>query len=152
MKILLVYGTLSGSTMTAADIITATLRSGGHDVSELSADAAHKDLLQTSDVVIIGSPSWEDEGKDGQPLPEVRLFLESVTAEELSGKKVAIFGLGDISYPHFCGAVDVLEAKLKERNVAPFIQSIRIDRYYSSSENEQKIREWASQLNSALLT
>ena len=150
MKILLVYGTLSGSTMTAADIVTAALRKAGHEVSELTADSASKDMLTPCGALVIGSPSWEDDGTDGQPLPEVRKFLDSLTSDDLSGKKAAVFGLGDVSYPHFCGAVDVIESKLKERNVSPIIPSVRIDRYYSSADNETKIRDWATQLGASL--
>ncbi len=148
MTILVVYGTLSGSTMTAADIIATTLRQNGNEVSEVSADLASRDQLAANDMMVIGSPSWEDEGKDGQPLPEVRKFLSGLTSADLSGKKVAIFGLGDTSYPHFCGAVDVLEGMLKERGVSPVVPSLRVDRYYSNPKNEQDVVEWAKQIAS----
>jgi len=131
MKIFLVYGTLSGSTMTAAEVIASSLRGGGYDVTVVSSESATKEQLASHDVLVLGSPSWEDQGKDGQPLPEITAFLAQLTAQDLANKKVALFGLGDISYPHFCGAIDVMEARLKELGVTPIIESLRVDRYYS---------------------
>lgn len=150
MKILQVYGTLSGSTMTAAELIGNTLRAAGHDVDVLSVESVAKDSVKNYDALIVGSPSWEDQGKDGQPLPEITAFLGSLTTQDLLNKKVALFGLGDISYPHFCGAIDVIESKLKELGVAPLIESLKIDRYYSLPENEQKVKTWAEKLSQTL--
>ena len=131
--------------MTVADLITGILKTAGHEVLEVTADAASKDTLTTCDALLLGSPSWEDEGKDGQPLPEVRHFVETLTSSDLANKKIAIFGLGDTSYPHFCGAVDVLEALLKEKSASVALPSLRIDRHYSSPDNEAKVKEWANQ-------
>jgi flavodoxin I len=150
MKIALIYGTLSGSTMTASETAAAELRSAGNDVNVVSVESANKDALSGMDAVVIASPSWEDQGKDGQPLPEVRMFLEGLTAQDFSGKKVALLGLGDTAYPHFCGAIDVMEGMLKERSVTPVTTSLRIDRYYSLPDNEQKVKDWAQSLGKIL--
>lgn len=150
MKCLLIYGTLSGSTMTAAELIGSTIRATGHEVDVLPIENVTKDLLAAHDALIIGSPSWEDQGKDGQPLPEITAFLSSLTAQDLAGKKTAFFGLGDVAYPHFCGAVDVMESKLKEFGVTPVTASLRVDRYYSLPDNEQKVKTWAENLGKLL--
>lgn len=150
MKVLVVYATLSGSTMAAADLITATIKSAGHEVTTLTADSISADTVSPYEALIIGSPSWEDEGKDGQPLPEVRKFVESLSSASLTGKKIAVFGLGDTSYPHFCGAVDIIEEKLHAIGITPAIPSLKIDRYYSSPDNEPKVREWANTFSGVL--
>ena len=150
MKYLLIYSTLSGSTMTAAELIASTLRTAGHEVDVLPVESATKDSLSNYEALIVGSPSWEDQGKDGQPLPEITAFLSSLAIQDLVGKKVALFGLGDVAYPHFCGAVDVMESKLKEFGVAPITESLRIDRYYSMPDNEQKVKAWAENLAKVL--
>jgi flavodoxin I len=146
MKCIVVYGTLSGSTMTAANLVSDTLKAAGQDVTFVTADPSVKDQVKSADAVVFASPSWEDQGKDGQPLPEVRQLIESLTKEDLANKKIAVCGLGDISYPHFCGAVDVIEGLLKDRGVTPAVPSLRIDRYYSSGDNEQKVKHWSSSL------
>lgn len=150
MKCLLIYGTLSGSTMTAAELIGRTLTAAGHEVDVLPVENAAKESLPSYGAFIVGSPSWEDQGKDGQPLPEITAFLAALSPADLAGKKVLVFGLGDISYPHFCGAVDVMEKRLKELSVTPSSEALRIDRYYSLAENEQKVKSWAQKLSQTL--
>ncbi len=150
MKCTLLYGTLSGSTMTAAGVVADVLTGAGHQVDSIMVDGATKDQIKDSQLIILGSPSWEDEGKDGQPLPDMTKFLKSLTAEDLAGKKVAIFGLGDTSYQHFCGAVDVMTELLKANNATPVVEPVRIDRYYSLPDNENKIRTWADGLAKSL--
>ena len=152
MKVLVVYATLSGSTMTAANIIADTLKAHGHEVTMATADQVTAANMTGVGAVLFGSPSWEDEGLDGQPLPEVRKCIEGLKPEDLTGKKVALFGLGDVSYPRFCGAVDVMAEKLKALNVTPMVESLRIDRYYSSPENEQKVKSWAERLGQAFMS
>lgn len=150
MKTLVIYGTLSGSTMTAATVVADTLKAAGHDTTLVMADPSVSAQILSAEAIVFASPSWEDEGKDGQPLPEIRLLIASLTAENLAGKKVAVCGLGDTSYPHFCGAVDVMEGRLKEKGVIPIVPSLKIDRYYSSGDNEQKVKDWAMTLAKAL--
>jgi flavodoxin I len=151
MKCLLVYGTLSGSTMSASEVAAATLRTANHTVDMFSADEVTREKVAEYDALIVSSPSWEDRGKDGQPLPEVRAFMESLTAEDLSGKKVALIGLGDTSYPHYCGAVDVMEEILNKLSVTLVVPSLKIDRYYSLAANEQAVKDWATSLAGKLL-
>lgn len=148
MKCLVVYDTLSGSTMTAAELVSDSLQAAGADAAAVMADPSAKEQILTSDAVIFCSPSWEDNGVDGQPLPEVRSLIESLKPEELAGKKIALLGLGDTAYDHYCGAVDVMEGLLKDRGVNSFVvPSLRIDKYYSSPDNEQKVKDWASSLS-----
>lgn len=143
MKCLLVYGTLSGSTMTATELVGASLREAKNEVTTVSAEEANKDMVASHEVLVIASPSWEDRGLDGQPLPEVRQFIESFTTVDLSGKKISLLGLGDTSYPHYCGAIDVMEELLKKIQITPSIKSLRIDKYYSLPDNEHKVKAWA---------
>jgi flavodoxin short chain len=150
MKCTIVYGTLSGSTMTAANVVSEALKAAGHEVTTIMADGASKDQLKDAQAVLFGSPSWEDEGKDGQPLPDVSRFLKTLTTEDLAGKKVAIFGLGDTSYQHFCGAVDVMTELLKTLGVTLVSEPLRVDRYYSLPDNETKTRAWAQNLAKSL--
>ena len=150
MKCLLIYGTLSGSTMTAAELIGNTLRAAGHQVDVLSVESATKESIKNYEALIIGSPSWEDQGKDGQPLPEITALLAALTPQDVSAKKIVLFGLGDMAYPHFCGAVDVMEAKLKDLSCTPATESLRVDRYYSLPDNEQKVKTWAENLGKLL--
>lgn len=151
MKYFLVYGTLSGSTMTAAELVGSTLKKQGHIVTIVSADQASKDMIKDQEVLLVASPSWEDRGLDGQPLPEIRQFLESLSPADLAGKKIALIGLGDSAYPHFCGAVDVMAEILTKLHSISIIEPLRIDKYYSMPDNEQKVEEWSMRLSKSLV-
>jgi len=151
MKILIVYGTLSGSTMTAAQVASDALTAAGHEATLVMADPSVNDQITGVDAVVFASPSWEDNGKDGQPLPEVRALIESLDASALAGKKVSVLGLGDETYEHFCGAVDVMTDLLKGKGVAEFaVEPLKIDRYYTNADNEQKVKDWAATLATSL--
>lgn len=39
-----------------------------------------------------------------------------MNSADLKGKKAAVFGTGDSSWDEFCGAVDIIEQKVKEVN------------------------------------
>lgn len=138
--------------MTAAGVAADALHAAGHTVTTVIADPSSAGQVKSFPAVIFASPSWEDEGKDGQPLPEVKQVVEALTTSDLTNKKVAVIALGDTSYPHFCGAADVLEAVLKDRGVTPVVPTLKIDRYYSSSDNEQKVKDWATGLAKLLST
>lgn len=152
MNVTIVYSTQSGSTSTAAEMVAETLRESSYTVTVCSALETTKDTLSPFDVLVIGSPSWEVDGKDGQPLPEVITLLESMPKESFTNKKVAVFGLGDETYKHFCGGVDVILTKLTEKGVTPIVESLRIDRYYSSHDNQTKLVEWAQTLGKSILS
>lgn len=137
--------------MTAAELAAAELRTVGHDVDVVGVEEASREKLSLYGALIVASPSWEDQGKDGQPLPEVRKFLKTLTAEDLKDKKIALIGLGDTSYPHYCGAIDVMEEMLKKISVTPVVTSLRVDRYYSLRENKDNVKSWASGLGKSLV-
>jgi len=137
--------------MTATELVGARLKASGNQVTILSIDQATKDILASHEILVVASPSWEDQGLDGQPLPEVRQFITSLSPADLFGKKIALLGLGDTAYPHFCGAIDVMEALFKKINVSPIIESLRIDKYYSLPDNEHILHAWADKLAALLV-
>jgi len=151
MNILIVYATLSGSTQTAAQHIQETLSAVGNEVTMAAAEPSLKSRIPSFDVLIFASPSWDDQGNDGQPLPEIRELIESLDARDLQGKKIALAGLGDSAYEHFCGAVDVMEEIFRQKGYTQFaIEHLKIDRYYANADNEQKVKNWATSLGKSL--
>lgn len=150
MNCVIVYATESGSTQTACDVVADALRLQSHTVTLSSAHDSSKDMLAPFDALIVASPSWEADGIDGQPLPDMTTFLETLSPDALVHKKIAVLGLGDETYQHFCGAVDIMVEKLKTLGVTPVTEPLRIDRYYSSHENETKLVAWAQALGKIL--
>jgi flavodoxin I len=87
MKTVIAYGSSTGNTQTVAEAIRQAL--DGELVSVASAEAAEK--LTAADVLVLGTSTWglgdlQDDWAD---------FLAKLEAMDLTGKKVALFGLGD---------------------------------------------------------
>jgi flavodoxin I len=77
--------------------------------------------------------------------------MEKLKTQVYENKKFAIFGLGDSSYKHFCGAVDHLEELVKTMKGTLIVPSLRIDKFYSDQTgNMDKINAWADSVVTAL--
>lgn len=108
-KIGLFYGTQTGNTQTAAEMIQQLL--GGDDVVELLdiADASADDFANYS-YIIIGCPTWNI----GELQSDWEGFYDELDSIDFNGKKVAYFGAGDqIGYAdNFQDAMGILEEKI----------------------------------------
>lgn len=96
MKVALVYSTTTGNTETVAGYLTAAT---GID----AVDIADADDLSSYDGLICGAPTWHtdaDTERSGTAWDE--FLYGGLTGLDLSGKKVAVFGLGDQVDPSVC--------------------------------------------------
>ena len=146
MNILLLYTTNSGSTQTAADIVKSDLTAAGNTVTMKNPKSSTFDEVKSADLIIIASPSWDYEGKEGQPHEDFNNLLKEFEGKTLADKSFAILGLGDSSYTHFCGAVDVFEESIKKLSAKLIIPSLRIDRYYQNHDAPQLVKSWTKSL------
>jgi flavodoxin I len=87
MKTAVAYGSSTGKAKRAAEAIQAIL--GGDLVDVAAAGAA--DALQAADVLVLGTSTWGA----GDLQDDWAAFLPTLEAMDLSGKTVALFGLGD---------------------------------------------------------
>ena len=99
-KIGIFYGSSTGSTSEVAQRLAKALGAEANVFDVASADAAD---VAGFDVLLLGSSTWglgdlQDDWED---------FLPKLAEQDLSGKKVALFGCGDAdSYPDsFCEAL-----------------------------------------------
>jgi flavodoxin I len=110
-KIGLFYGTQTGNTQTAAELIQKEF--GGDDVVELIdiADATTEDFNNYTSI-IIGCPTWNI----GELQSDWEGFYDELDSIDFSGKKVAYFGTGDqVGYAdNFQDAIGILEEKISE--------------------------------------
>lgn len=151
MKTLLAYATYSSGTQTASLAVAEELTKQGHTVERKNIHDITPDELNQYDLIILASPSWLNDGKEGQPHEYFLHFIETMQGKELPGKLFAIFGLGDTAYMNFCGAVDHLEAFVKSVKGKLVIESLRIDGfYYSQAHNTDLLKSWAHKLAQAL--
>ena len=150
MNILLVWATNSGTTQTVAQMITDALTAAGHTVNSKEARAATQEDFTGPEVFILGSPSWDFDGKEGYPHEDFLPLMEKLKTLTVA-KPFAVFGLGDSSYKYFCGAVDHLEELVKNMKGTLLVPSLRIDKFYSDQTgNTDKLNAWVEELKKKL--
>jgi flavodoxin I len=153
MNILIVFATYSGATQTVAQLIGDILEKKGHGVTMIHPNLATEDAIRSSDFVILCSPSWNVNGKEGQPHEDFFSLIEQKNITAFGGKHCAIVGLGDSSYPHFCGAVNVLETFITEKHGIIETTSLRIDGFfYDEIRHTKTIERWTNDLAQHLVS
>lgn len=146
MQTLIIYATNSGGTAQAAAIIADALTGKGHAVTIKEAKDAGPAGLTGAPCIILGSPSWDYNGMEGQPLQEMVEFTKRCKDSQLNGKLFAVFGLGDSSYTYFCGAVTYLEAFVKRAKGVLIEPSLKVDGFFFKPDASERITTWANEL------
>jgi len=147
MKVLLVYATYSSGTFTASGYVEDLLKELGHQVTRQKAiDTQPEDFKKGYDLIILATPSWEVDKKDGQPHIHMGELMRKLGGQTFEGQKFAIFGLGDIHYARFCGAVKHLEQFVEDIKGTHVGKSLRINRYVFDEEyNNKLLEEWVKE-------
>ena len=155
MKIEIYYGTNSSGTFEATQTMQATLEKAGHTVTVQSARDADAAKVGQADLTILGSCTWErfvdDKRLEGQLQQHMRILAEELQTRTLTGKKFAVFALGDSSYTNFANAATHLEALVKKIGATPVGNTLRIDGWFFNLEqNRKKAGDWAKTIISSL--
>lgn len=132
-RILVVYASMTGNTEEMAEAIAEGAKEAGAEVVAKEAFDASADELNDYEGIIIGAYTWGD----GELPDEFLDFYDEMDALDLCGKKAAVFGSGDMSYPIYCGAVDTIETKLKELGAEIAGDSLKFEYNPSEEEKEQ---------------
>jgi flavodoxin I len=105
------YGSTSGNTRRVAELIGAQI--GGETVDLRDIGTATEDDLGRYDTLILGAPTWHG----GELQDDWERFISHLDAADLSGKTVALFGLGDQrAYPDaFLDALGTLYEHVKRK-------------------------------------
>jgi len=151
MKIRIIYGSNSGSTRAASELMQQFFVKSGHIVVIQGALETVLEDLTGSDLTIIGSCSWDRfEGKErfhGQLQQHWFELQNRIGTKKFLGQKFAIFGVGDSTYTHFCGAADELESLLQNWQGTQVGQTLRLDSYFFEPERcEREIQAWVRTL------
>lgn len=155
MKFLIVYATNSGGTKEVAELIEKDCRAAGHAVVVKSAEYTEPADLQGYDCVLLGSCTWEHfvqkKHFEGGLQEHMAALRDKLKGADLSGKKFALFGLGDSSYTNFCSAANHLEALVKQTHGTQVAATLRVDGYfYDLPKNRALIRDWTKQFLKAV--
>jgi flavodoxin I len=168
MKIALFYGTCTGKTEAAADLIKDEFGEDFFDVCDDIAQHGVADLAEY-DMIICGIPTW-DVGEIQYDWQDVHDALDEV---DLTGVKIAMFGMGDQGgYPDtFQDAIGMVYIKMLERGAEGGIGFTEVDTYdFTGSRGvidgkfcglaldddcqpeltEQRIKDWVTQLKGEL--
>ncbi|OGK13031.1 hypothetical protein A3A93_03825 [Candidatus Roizmanbacteria bacterium RIFCSPLOWO2_01_FULL_38_12] len=145
MKILIIYETYSGGTKTAVEFMAEELIKMNHAVDIIHAIDAKPDSFSKHDLYIFATPSWLERDREGQPHINFIKFMEKFEKESFENKNIALMGLGDATYAHFCGGIDVLMKFLEERGGKILASPLKLDSYFMKPEECRKImKEWIS--------
>ena len=151
MNILLLYATNSGGTQQASEMVASMLREKGHTVTLKNPKESNVVEVSSVDFVLLASPSWDYQDKEGMPHEDFFPLLEALKGKTLENKPFAILGLGDSSYSHFCGSVDEFEKVVQNLKGKLIVPSLKIDGYYlHMDQNNQAVKDWTEKLLAAL--
>ncbi len=131
MKILITYATNSGSTFLVAQHLQTAAQTQGHEVVVQEISSTQPSSFSEYQLVLLGSPSWDADGLEGQPHPDFADFMNRNASLDLAPTKIAVFGLGDKTYHIFCGAVEHLEKFISDHGGKIVTPSLRIDRFFN---------------------
>jgi flavodoxin I len=143
MKTLLIYATNTGSTLEVANYITSKFKENNQEIKVEDARNITPETFNDYDLCLLGAPTWGD----GELLESFSRALEKFAGKKFPGKKFAVFGLGDSTYAHFCGAADHLENFVKQVEGKLIAPTLKIDNYYFNQQQESpKISEWVKKI------
>ena len=139
-KALIIYGSTTGNTETTAQTIAGILADQNVEATIKDVTSAGTaDLDGDYDLYLLGSSTWGDDEIELQE--DFAEFYEGMAGLNLSDKKMAVFGCGDSSYTHFCGAVDAIEQRADELGAVLVVSGLKIDG--DPDDAEQDILDWA---------
>ncbi|GAB6057543.1 flavodoxin [Desulfonatronum parangueonense] len=142
-KVLIVYGSTTGNTEHVAEVTGRVLEKMGHEVTVKNVvDTKIEELGNGVDLTLLGASTWGEEEIEFQE--DFEPFYEEMDNARLAGKKVALFGCGDSSYEHFCGAVVLLRQKVEALGANLVNEPLLIDGDPSVARSD--IEEWAEEV------
>lgn len=137
----------------AAQAVSDKLTATGHTVTMKQVVETTPEDITAAPMVVFGSPSWDFDGKEGMPHEDYLPLMEKLKTVNAENKPFAVFGLGDSSYTHFCGAVDHFEELVKTMKGKLAVPSLRIDKFFSDqTKHMEAINAWTEGLAKALTT
>lgn len=142
-SVMIIYGSSTGNTSFVAEKVGELLQKKGaqvkvEDVSQVNPEA----LCNGYDAILFGCSTWGYEDVELQE--DFDAFMPSLDKTNVKHKNVAVFGCGDVSYTHFCGAVDEIETSLEALGANFIAPSLKIDGDPDSSIVD--IDKWAEKI------
>lgn len=166
-KMAIFYGSDSGNTETAAQAIAKEFTDMEVHLTNI-ADAKDVQLLEDSDFLILGTPTWGY----GDLQEDWELFMPKLKKANLEGKTVALFGMGDSgAYPDTfvdamaelfevvtqCGATVVGQVPIENYDfdsskavIDGHFVGLALDEDNESDLTEKRISDWVARLKALI--
>jgi flavodoxin short chain len=142
-KALIIYGSTTGNTESTAQNIAEVLNQNDIDTTVKDVTGAElSDFSNGYDLILLGCSTWGDDEIELQE--DFSDFYDTMDGLDLKGQKLAVFGCGDSSYTHFCGAVDALEEKTESLGANLVASGLKIDGDPDDADDE--IADWAGRV------
>ena len=145
-KVLVAYASLTGNTEEMAELIVEGIREEGGEAVLKAVTDCNAMEINSYEGVLLGAYTWGD----GELPDEFLDFYEEMDDLDLSTSKSAAFGSGDTGYEIYCGAVDRIEEKLKERGANILQDSLKIE-YGPSATEKEACRQFGRQFIKACM-
>ncbi len=166
VKACLIYGTDSGNTEEAGELMIKRLEDFGCTVDLYCVDKLEVGIFKSYDFFIMGIPTWDFGGIQG----DWEDYEEDLLKLDLSGKVVALYGLGDqhLFSDYFLDAMGWLherivqrgaqmvgywstegyahDASLAELNDGALFCGLALDEDCQSDLSSQRIDQWLKQI------
>jgi len=143
----IVYGSETGNTKRAAEIVAAGLLEAGHGARLLnSADTSAEVFTDPCDALLFGVSTWG--AVEEEVCQDFLAFYDELAKADLKGRRVAVFGCGDSGYDRFCKAVDFVEQRALGRGGKLIQKSLKIDKHPKDSPG--LVEGWTAKLAAAL--
>lgn len=141
-KATIIFGSTTGNTETVANTIAENM--SGYDVSVIYVTDAKDDAsVKEADLVLYGCSTM---GLGELQEDFIPYYEKRMTSALLSGKDVAVFGLGDKENyeDYFCWAADILSKKAKDCGANLVCEPLKVDG--EPDDNEAAVIAWAKAL------
>lgn len=147
MNILILYETYSSSTETVAYLIAETINTSGSRSEVKKLTDVETREYNDHDLVIFSTPSWFENGKEGQPHTNFLKFMEKNNQASFVGLNCVFVGLGDSTYNKFCNAIEIVEKFFTDRGANVTLPTLKLDRYFINTNVEkEKLVSWTNEL------
>lgn len=144
MNIKLYYATQGGTTEFVAKAFAEDLQKVGHGVQLYNVLVEPKLDTANADLIILAAPTYDM----GNVEAAMAHFLAN-NNPDLTTVDMAVFGLGDSSFPEFCKSVEVLENWITAHHGTLRVESLKLDSY---TQNFYAIHDWAQKVAQIVAT
>lgn len=141
MRTIILYGSTTGNTEAVAMTMARWVKKHHGTIIPVQNIREYKPNQETH--IFLGCSTW------GEEEPCLQEDMETaLEALPILNKTIALFGCGDLYYPSFCGALDILQEKLKGTNT--ILQPLcKLGDPWE--DDKEKLHAWLAQMAQTML-